>query len=105
MKSYLRILLLLIIASNSVLAQSIEQGELHGNFQLDAQYYNQDSLIGAPAVPEKILSNGFMNLWYTKGNFTGGIRYENYLNVMQGFDSRYKGSGIPFKFASYKNDN
>jgi hypothetical protein len=104
MKFYLRILLLLLIASNSVLAQTIEQGELHGNFQLDAQYYNQDSLIGAPNVPEKILSNGFMNLWYTKGNFTAGIRYENYLNVMQGFDSRYKGSGIPFKFASYKND-
>jgi hypothetical protein len=104
MKFYRRILLLLVIASNSVLAQTIEQGELHGNFQLDAQYYNQDSLIGAPNVPEKILSNGFMNLWYTKGNFSGGIRYENYLNVMQGFDSRYKGSGIPFKFASYKND-
>jgi len=104
MKSYTRILLLLTIASNSVLAQTIDQGELHGNFQLDAQYYNQDSLIGAPNVPEKILSNGFMNLRYTKGNFTGGLRYENYLNVMQGFDSRYKGSGIPFKFASYKND-
>jgi hypothetical protein len=104
MKFYLRILLLLVIVSNSVLAQSIDQGELHGNFQIDAQYYNQDSLIGAPVVPEKILSNGFMNLWYTKGNFTGGIRYENYLNVMQGFDPRYKGSGIPFKFASYKND-
>ena len=79
-------------------------GELHGNFQVDAQYYNRDSLIGAPIVKEKILSNGFMNLWYTKGNFTAGIRYENYLNVMQGFDSRYKGSGVPFRFASYKND-
>jgi len=79
-------------------------GELHGNFQVDAQYYNKDSLIGAPVVDEKILSNGFMNLWYTKGNFTAGLRYENYLNVMQGFDSRYKGSGIPFRFASYKND-
>lgn len=95
---------MLVLANNSVLAQTNEQGELHGNFQVDAQYYNQDSLIGAPVVPEKILSNGFMNLWYTKGNFTGGIRYENYLNVMQGFDPRYKGSGIPFKFASYKND-
>ena len=79
-------------------------GELHGNFQVDAQYYNRDSLIGAPIVKEKILSNGFMNLWYTKGNFTAGVRYENYLNVMQGFDSRYKGSGVPFRFASYKND-
>ena len=58
-------------------------GELHGNFQVDAQYYNVDTLIGAPIVPEKILSNGFMNLWYTRGNFSGGLRYENYLNVMQ----------------------
>jgi hypothetical protein len=79
-------------------------GELHGNFQLDAQYYNVDTLIGAPVVPEKILSNGFMNLWYTRGNFSGGIRYENYLNVMQGIDPRYKGSGFPFRFASYSND-
>ncbi len=79
-------------------------GELHGNFQLDAQYYNQDSLIGAPVVPEKILSNGFMNLWYTRGKFSAGLRYEHYLNVMQGFDPRYKGSGVPFRFASYTND-
>ena len=91
---------------NSLSSQNIltDQAELHGNFQLDAQYYNIDTLIGAPIVPEKILSNGFMNLWYTKGNFSAGIRYENYLNVMQGFDSRFKGSGIPFRFATYTND-
>jgi hypothetical protein len=91
---------------NSLYSQNIltDQAELHGNFQLDAQYYNIDTLIGAPIVPEKILSNGFMNLWYTKGNFSAGIRYENYLNVMQGFDSRFKGSGIPFRFATYTND-
>lgn len=95
-----------IIAAQESIAQNIlsDQAELHGNFQLDAQYYNVDTLIGAPIVPEKILSNGFMNLWYTKGNFSAGIRYENYLNVMQGFDSRYKGSGIPFRFATYTND-
>lgn len=97
--------LVLSVLVTSISAQQVNQGELHGNFQLDAQYYNIDSLIGAPVVKEKILTNGFMNLWYTKGNFSGGIRYENYLNVMQGFDPRYKGSGIPFRFASYKNDN
>lgn len=99
-------LLFLTISVSKSSAQNIltDQGELHGNFQLDAQYYNVDTLIGAPIVPEKILSNGFMNLWYTKGKFSAGIRYENYLNVMQGFDSRYKGSGIPFRFATYTND-
>jgi hypothetical protein len=90
--------LVLSVLVSSISAQQVNQGELHGNFQLDAQYYNIDSLIGAPVVKEKILTNGFMNLWYTKGNFSGGIRYENYLNVMQGFDPRYKGSGIPFRF-------
>lgn len=96
--------LIILLHSVIVSAQINLPGEIHGNFQVEAQYYQKDSSIGAPLVKEKILSNGFMNLWYTKGDFTAGIRYENYLNVMQGFDSRYKGSGIPFKFASYKND-
>jgi len=100
-----RLLVLLCVFSIPVFSQQQNAGELHGNFQVDAQYYNRDSLIGAPVVPEKILTNGFMNLWYTRGNFTAGVRYENYLNVMQGFDPRFKGSGIPFRFASYNNDN
>lgn len=97
-----------LVIGFSAIGQSVEKttdyGELHGNFQLDAQYYNVDTLIGAPIVPEKILSNGFMNLWYTKGNFTAGLRYESYQNVMQGFDPRFRGSGIPFRFASYTNE-
>ncbi|MEX1189225.1 MAG: DUF6029 family protein [Bacteroidia bacterium] len=103
----LRVLALLIIVFSFTKAQGQQQsaGELHGNFQVDAQYYNKDSLIGAPVVPEKVLTNGFMNLWYTRGDFSAGIRYESYLNVMQGFDPRYRGTGVPFRFASYKNDN
>src|ERR1035437_248442 len=77
-------------------------GEIHGNFSLDAQYYNPDSSIGAPPVPAKMLMQGFSNLMYTNGNFNAGIRYESYLNPMQGFDPRYKGNGIPYRFASYK---
>lgn len=79
-------------------------GEIHGNFQADAQYYIPDSTIGAPDVPEKMLMNGFANIIYTKGKFTAGIRYESYLNALQGFDSRYKGNGIPYRFATYKSD-
>ena len=45
---------------------------------------------------------GFSNIIYTNGKFSAGVRYESYLNPMQGFDPRYKGSGIPYRFASYK---
>jgi hypothetical protein len=72
---------------NSAYAQlpAIGGGQIHGNFQFDAAYYNPDSLISAPAVPEKALSNGFGNILYTNGKFMAGVRYEHYLNVMQGF--------------------
>lgn len=83
---------------------SIGGGQIHGNFQFDGAYYNPDSLIGAPAVPEKALSNGFGNLIYTRGKFMAGVRYEHYLNVMQGFPAGYKGTGIPYRFATYEND-
>ena len=88
------------------LAQNVlSQGKISGNFQMDAQYYFQDSAIGAPDGPEKLLVNGFANLLYTNGNFTAGLRYENFLNPMLGYDKRYKGNGISYRFATYKNDN
>ena len=85
-------------------AQSLGGGSIHGNFQLDAQYYLSDSAIGAPDVPEKLLSNGFANFIYDNGPFQAGIRYENYTNPMLGFDDRYKGNGIPYRYLSYKNN-
>ncbi len=81
------------------------QGEIHGNFQVDAQYYNADSAIGALPVPEKMLMNSFTNLIYTNGSFSAGVRFESYLNSMQGFDPRYIGNGIPFRYASFNRDN
>jgi len=80
----------------------IPGGQVHGNFQVDAQYYKADSAIGASDVPEKMLSNAFANLIYSNGDFSAGLRYESYLNPMLGYDPRYKGSGIPYWFASYK---
>ncbi len=76
--------------------------QIHGNFQTDVQYYNVDSAIGAFPVPEKMLMNGFANINYSYGAFNAGIRYESYLNALQGFDPKYKGTGIPYRFASYK---
>jgi hypothetical protein len=84
--------------------ESGKWGEIHGNVQFDAQYYNPDSAIGAPPVPEKMLMNGFTNLIYTKGKFQVGVRYENYLNVLQGFDARYEGQGITYRYATFNAD-
>ena len=83
---------------------SIDAGSVHGNFQIDAQYYQPDSLIGAPKVHEKMLSNAFGNINYQKGKFSAGVRYEAYNNVMQGFDTRYKGQGIVNRFARYQDN-
>jgi len=51
-------------------------GTISGSIQMDAQSYTQDSVIGAPNVPEKILSNTFANILYTRGKFTAGIRFD-----------------------------
>lgn len=81
-----------------------ELNSIHGNFQIDAQYYETDSLIGAPKVPEKLLSNIFGNINYTRGKFSAGVRYEAYNNVRQGFLPSYKGEGIANRFARYQTD-
>ncbi len=84
-------------------------GGISGNFQIDAQTYTADSLIGAQAVSEKIRSNGFLNLIYSKGNFTAGIRYEMYMKEILGFDTRWGGEngqgGITYRYAKYSNDD
>src|SRR5689334_23037183 len=104
LKPALSVLLLFTAFTFKAQQPPTDMGSIHGNFQIDAQYYQPDSLIGAPKVPEKFLSNVFGNLNYTKGNFSAGVRYEAYNNVRQGFDSRYKGQGITNRFARYRTD-
>lgn len=95
----------LFLGVDEVRSQNVVTDELnsiHGNFQIDAQYYQEDSLIGAPKVPEKLLSNVFGNINYTKGKFSAGARYEAYNNVRQGFLPSYKGEGIVNRYARYQ---
>ena len=76
--------------------------QVNGNFQMDAQYYRVDSAIGALPVPEKMQMNSWTNITYTSGDFNAGLRYETYLNPVNGYDPRYKGTGIPYWFVDYK---
>lgn len=84
-------------------AQSNSLGsQVNGNFQMDAQYYRVDSAIGALPIPEKMMMNSWTNITYSAGNFNAGLRYETYLNPVNGYDPRYKGTGIPYWFVDYK---
>ncbi len=101
------VLVFLVVGSTKLQAQVdkfLQQGEVHGNFQAEAQYYNEDTIIGAADVPEQTLMNGFLNLNYTVGGFSAGLRYESYQNALLGFPTGYRGNGIPYRYASYTDD-
>jgi len=74
---------------------------LHGDYQWDFAAYRQDSAIGAPDVPEKIGSNAYLNLLYDRGPFSAGVRLETYQPPLLGFDRRYTGTGLPYRFIRY----
>ena len=89
-------------ALNSLAQNNI--GEIHGDFDLNMQSYQEDKLIGAEAADEIILNNAYLNINYTKGDFSTGIRYESYLNALADYDPQFKDNGIPFRYANYKID-
>lgn len=100
---------LAIFLSSPIFSQSIKDafsgGEVHGNFQIDAQYYNPDSAIGAKPTPEKMLMNGFSNIIYSSKNVSSGLRYESYYNAMQGFPVGYSNKhGIPYRYVTFNNE-
>ncbi len=82
------------------------QGQLRGNFQLLWQQYTEDSTIGAVVPPTKTALNAFGNFTYTYGKFTSGVRFESYLDAIQGYSvgARFKGTGIGNRYAQYKTD-
>jgi hypothetical protein len=68
-------------------------------------YYQPDSLINAAEVEEKVRGNAYLNLLYANKQFTVGARYEFYLFPLVDFEQiGYKGQGITYFFADYKND-
>jgi len=99
------LLFVLMLVLTSLPSISQETGRLSGNFMLNAQVYRPDSLIGAPKVDEKLLSNSYANFRYDVGKFSAGLRYEGYLNTLQGLDSHYDGVGVPYLFADYQTED
>jgi hypothetical protein len=77
------------------------QGDIHGSFQSDFQYYVADSSKGFFTPKEKIGSNTYVNLNYRYQNIDAGVRYESYFPALLGYDQRYTGSGIANRYLSY----
>ncbi len=98
------IAILSLFFSFDLFSQDFSLGRINGNFQLEAQTYAKDSLIGAQDVPEKLLSRGFLYLNYSLGNFSANIRYEYYLNPILGIDPRYEGTGFGHRSLNYNTD-
>ncbi len=93
-----------ILCPGTVLLAQQGISGIHGSFQMDVQQYTEDSVIGAPEVPEQVLANSFLNLTYSSGKFSAGLRYESFLNALQGFDQRYEGNYFLFRYVTYNND-
>lgn len=85
----------------------LKNSSISGSFQTDAAYYLNDSKMGindSTLDGKYIRMNGFMEVNYTLGNFTAGMRFEAYLPPLIGYDMQYDGLGVPYWYARYKTD-
>ncbi|MGM0565788.1 MAG: DUF6029 family protein [Bacteroidota bacterium] len=81
------------------------KAQVSGNFQIDAQTYQEDAGIRIDDINGKKTGlNGFGNVTYRYGDFTAGIRYEAYLPPLNGFDAEYEGQGIAHRYVKYSGD-
>ena len=96
---------LAIAVSLSLIAQ--DGGQIHGNFSMDGQLYNEDPDIGALKPPQTWGLNSWSNLNYASGNFQAGIRFESYQPALLGYPAGqpYSGTGIGYRFAKYAKDD
>ena len=105
----LRTLLLsfLLLGALSLRAQSfVENAQVNGSFQTDAQYYMPDTGIDiteAAINGKKLGINGFGKVGYTYGDFSAGLRFEAFLPELNGFRSELNGVGLANFFATYDN--
>ncbi len=105
-----RFLLIFIIGGiiTPVSAQNVLQGgNVSGNFQLDVQNYQVDTVLGITEESiggKSAAMNAFGNINYTNGNFSAGIRYEAFLPPLEGYRPEQEGHGLAHKYLRYADE-
>ena len=100
-------LLLLALCASTWSAWGQQQSTLRAILQSDAQWYLRDEVLdpsGEFYPDERLLGQGFALFTYTDGDFSAGMRYENYQNVMLGFPPGFRGEGISYRYARLQRD-
>jgi hypothetical protein len=98
-------LLILFLWSNKLISQeNSNQGIISGNIQAIGQYYKEDTLINAALPDHQYGFNGFANINYQNGDFRAGIRYESYLNTLEGYPISFNGTGIGYRYLAWEKD-
>ncbi len=104
MKKLLLLPVLCLLALTTFAQHQLGNSRISGDFGFNGMYYIPDSLIGAEKVDSKVRANAFLNLLYSNGGFSAGMRYEFYMFPLIDFEKiNYKGQGVRYFFADYKN--
>ncbi len=82
----------------------LNRANITGNMEMNLQYLNTDSAIGAFAPEQKAVMNTYMNVNYQLGKFRTGLRFESYLPSIAGYPAFYGGTGIGYRYAQYAGD-
>jgi len=104
MRNLLLICCFCILANTLSAQQASPKGQLHGNFAMMWQQYNEDSIIGARVPEAKSALNSYGNITYSYGDFTAGVRFESYQEALLGYPKHFTGTGIGSRYARYNND-
>ncbi|MFH1159739.1 MAG: DUF6029 family protein, partial [bacterium] len=85
----------------------LQNSQISGSSETDAAYYMTDSKMG---ITDSTLDGkyfriqGFTDINYSFKNFSAGMRFEAYLPPLLGYDFKYQGLGVPYWWATFKND-
>ena len=76
-------------------------GHLSGSFETNTIYYRDDAKTGAKAPEDNYGSNNYLKLDYRLGRFSAGIQAEWYPQVLQGYENKLDGFGLPEKYLAW----
>lgn len=86
---------------DSLPRQKRNLGHLSGSFETNTIYYRDDAKTGARAPRDNYGSNNYLKLDYRLGRFSAGIQAEWYPQVLQGYESKLDGFGLPEKYIAW----